>query len=117
MSWWRNMEKISWTDRLRNEELLQRVSKGEECPTNNKKKEGNWIGRELCMNNLPKHVTEGNVEGRLEMTGRRGRRHKKLLDDLTEESGYCKLKEDPLDRTMWRSRFGRGYGSLVKQTT
>jgi hypothetical protein len=31
--------------------------------------------------------------------------------------GYCKLKEEALDRTLWRTRFGRGYGPVVGQTT
>jgi hypothetical protein len=43
------------------------------------------------------------------MTGRRGRRPKQLLDDATETTGYWKLKEEALDRTVWRTRFGRGY--------
>jgi hypothetical protein len=37
---WRRMEKISWTDRVRNEEVLHRVKEGEEYPTYNKKKKG-----------------------------------------------------------------------------
>ena len=36
------------------------------------------------------------------MTGRRGRRRRKLLDDLKARRGYCHLKEEALDRTMWR---------------
>jgi hypothetical protein len=51
------------------------------------------------------------------MTGRLGTRHKQLLDDLKEERRYWKLKEEALDRTVWRTRFGRGYGSVVRQTT
>jgi hypothetical protein len=62
-------------------------------------------------------VIEGKLKGRLEMTGRRGRRRKKLLDDLKENTGYWKLKEEALDRSQWRSRFGRGYGPVVRQTT
>jgi hypothetical protein len=27
------------------------------------------------------------------------------------------LKEEALDRTMWRAHFGRGYGPVVRQTT
>ena len=53
----------------------------------------------------------------LEVTGRRGRRRRKLLDDLKERRGYSHLKEEALDRTMWRARFGRGFGPLVRQTT
>ena len=51
------------------------------------------------------------------MTGRRGRRRRKLLDDLKEKRGYSHLKEEALDHTMWRARFGRGFGSVVTQTT
>ena len=63
-----------------------------------------------------KHVIEGKLEGRIEMTGRRDRRRKQLLDDLTKTRGYRKLKEEALDRTLWRTHFGRGYGPVVRQT-
>ena len=46
------------------------------------------------------------------MTRRRGRRRKKLLDDLKDTRGYSHLKEEALDRTMWRNRFGRGFLDL-----
>jgi hypothetical protein len=49
------------------------------------------------------------------VTGRRGRRSKQLLDDLKATKGYCKLKEEALDRTVWRTRFGRGYGPVVRR--
>jgi len=51
------------------------------------------------------------------VTGRRGGRRIKLLDDLKERRGYCRLKEEALDRTMWRAGFGRGFGPVVRQTT
>ena len=51
------------------------------------------------------------------MTRRLGRRRKKLLDDLKDRRRYCQLKEEALDRTMWRNRFGRGFGSVVLQIT
>jgi hypothetical protein len=41
------------------------------------------------------------------VTGRQGRTRRKLLDDLKERRGYSHLKEEALDRTMWRARFGR----------
>jgi hypothetical protein len=62
-------------------------------------------------------VIEGKLEGRIEMTERRGRRRKQLLDDLKGKRRYWKLKEKALDRTLWRIRFGRGYGTVVRQTT
>ena len=51
------------------------------------------------------------------MIGRRGRRRRKLLDDLKERRGYSHLKEAALDRTMWRARFRRGLGPVVRQIT
>jgi hypothetical protein len=50
------------------------------------------------------------------VTERQGRRHRKLLDNLKERTGYAHLKEEALDRTMWRARFGRDFGPVVRQT-
>jgi hypothetical protein len=57
---------------------------------------------------------EGNIVGWVDVKGRRGRRSKRLLDDIKERKGYCKLKEQALDRTLWRTRFGRVYGPCRK---
>jgi len=54
-------------------------------------------------------------EGRIEETGRWGRRQKHLLDHLKEAREYCKLKEEALDNTLWRTGFGRGYGTVARQ--
>jgi hypothetical protein len=62
-------------------------------------------------------VIEEKLEARIKMTGRRGRRRKQLLDDLNEKRGYWKFKEEALDLSQWSSRFGRGYGPVVRQTT
>jgi hypothetical protein len=51
------------------------------------------------------------------VTEREGRRRRKLFDDLKERKGYSHLKEEALDRTSWRACFGRGFGSVVRQTT
>ena len=53
----------------------------------------------------------------MEVTRIRGRRRKKLLDDLKDKRGYSHLKEVALDRTMWRNRFGGGFGPVVRQNT
>jgi hypothetical protein len=47
------------------------------------------------------------------VTGRRGRRRRKLLDNLKERRGYSHLKEEALQRAMWRARFGRSFGPVV----
>ena len=51
------------------------------------------------------------------MTGRRGGRRRKLLDDLEERRGHSHFKEEVLDRTIWRALFGRGFGPVIRQTT
>jgi len=51
------------------------------------------------------------------VTRRRGRRRKKLLDDFKDRRGYSHLKEEALDRTMWRNRFGGGFEHVVRQNT
>ena len=73
----------------------------------------NWIGDILRRNCLLKQVIEGKIKGQIEVTRRRGRRRKQLLDDLKDRRGYCQLKEEALDRTMWRNHFGRGFGPVV----
>jgi hypothetical protein len=54
---------------------------------------------------------------REEMMGRQRRRCKQLLDDLKEMREHWKLKDKALDHTPWRTRFGRGHGPAVRQTT
>ena len=81
-----------------------------------RKRKANWIGHILRRNCLLKQVIEGKIRGEMEVTRRRGRRRKKLLDDLKDRRGYFHLKE-ALDRTMWRNRFGRGFGPVVRQNT
>ena len=63
------------------------------------------------------YVIEGKIKGEMEVTRRRGRRRKKLLDDLKDRRGYSHLMEEALDRTMWRNRFGGGYEPVVRQNT
>ena len=51
------------------------------------------------------------------MTGRRGRRPKQLLNDLKEKRGHWKLKEEALDRPLWRTGFGRECEPCIRLTT
>ena len=71
----------------------------------------------MLRNCLLQQVIEGKIKEGKEVTGRRGRRRRKLLDELKERREYSHLKEEALDRTMWRARFGRGCGPVVRQTT
>ena len=117
MRCWRRMEKISWTEHVRNEEVLLRVNEQRNILHEIRKRKANWIGHILRRNCLLKQVIEGKKKGEMEVTRRRGRRRKKLLNDLKDRRGYSQSKEEALDRTMWRNRFGRGFGPVVRQNT
>jgi len=110
------MKKISWTDHVRNEEVLLSVKEQRNILHEILKRKANWIGHILRRNCLLQRVTEGKIQGGIEVTGRQGRRRTKQLDDLKERRGYSHLKEEALDRTMWRAGFGKGFGHVVKQT-
>jgi hypothetical protein len=85
------MEKISWTDHVRNE-VLRRVTEGKNILCTIKRRNVNWIGHILCMKCLLKRVIEGKIEGRIKLKGGRGRRGKQVCNSLMERKGYWKLK-------------------------
>ena len=78
------MEKISWTDHVRNEEVLLRVKEQRNILHEISKRKANWIGHILRRNCLLQGVIEGKIKGEMEVIGRRGRRRRKLLDDVKE---------------------------------
>ena len=81
------------------------------------KRKANWIGHILRRNCLLNHVTEGKIGGLIEVTGIQERRRKLPIDYLTETTEYLKFEEEALDHTLLGTRFGRGYGRVVRQTT
>jgi len=109
------MEKISSIDHVRNEEVLLRANEQRNILHEISKWKANWIGHILRRNCLLQRVIEGKIKGGIQVTGRR-RRRRKLVDDPKEQKGYCRLKAEALDRTMWRTRFGRSSGPVVRQT-
>jgi hypothetical protein len=113
---WRRMDKISWTDHVRNEQVLLRVKEQRNILHEISKRKANWIGHILRRNFLLRQVIEGKITGGIEVRGGRGRRRRKLLDGIKERRGYSHLKEEALDRPMWRAGFGRGFGPVVRQT-
>jgi hypothetical protein len=81
------MEKINWTDRVINGEVLLRVREQRNILHEISKRKANWIGHILRRNCLLLQVIEGKIKGGIEATGRRERRRRKLLDDLKERKG------------------------------
>jgi hypothetical protein len=60
-------------------------------------------------------VKKKRIDGRIDVTGRRGRRRKQLLDGLEESRGYCKLKVEALESTLWRTEYRTGYNIGIGQ--
>ena len=92
--------------------MLHRVNEQGNILHEIKKRKANWIGHILRRNCLLQ-VIEGKIKGQIEEKRRRGGRRKKLLDDLEDWTGYFQLKEEALDRTMWRNRLGSGFGRVI----
>jgi ribosomal 50S subunit-associated protein YjgA (DUF615 family) len=99
------------------EEVLRRVNEQRNILHEIRKRKANWIGHILRRNCLLRQVIEGKIQEEMEVTRRRGRRRRELLDDLKGRRGYCHLKEEVLDRTMWRNRFGGSFEPVVRQNS
>jgi hypothetical protein len=84
---WRMTEKISWTDHGRNKEVLLTVKEERDVLYTIKRRKDKLIGDIFRRNCLLKHFIEGELEGKIDVEGRRGRRRKQLLDDLKETRG------------------------------
>ena len=102
---------------MRNEEVLLIVKEKRNILRAISKRKANWIGHILRRNCFLQQVIEGKIKEGIEVTEKRGRRRRKLLDDLKGRRGYCHLKEEALDRTMWKARLERSFGLFVRQTT
>jgi hypothetical protein len=102
---------------VQNKELLLGVKEQWNILHEISKRKANWIGHIMHKNCLLRQVIEGKIKGGIEVAGGRGRRRRKLLDDLKVRRGYSHLKDEVLDRTTRRARFGRGFGHVVRQTT
>jgi hypothetical protein len=76
--------------------VLHRVKEESNILLTVKRKKAKWIGYTLRRNCLQKHVSEGKMEGMIEVAGRPGRRCQLLLNDLKERRGYWKLKDEAL---------------------
>jgi hypothetical protein len=81
-----------------------------------RKQKANWIGHILRIHCLLQQVVEGKIKGGIEVKARRGRRHRKLLDDLKERQGYSHLKKEALDRQIVDSSLWKRLGPVVRQT-
>jgi hypothetical protein len=108
---WRRMEKITWDERVINE-VLRTVKVERNILLTIKRSKANWIGHIWRRKCLLKHAIEGKIEGSKEVTGRGGIRRRHLLGDLGGKRGFLKMKDEALDRTVWRTGFEIVYGPV-----
>ncbi|KAJ4451515.1 hypothetical protein ANN_02979 [Periplaneta americana] len=84
---WRRMERVKWTDRIRNETVLERVDEERMKLKLIRKRKRNWLGHWLRRNCLLKDTLEGMVNGK-RVWGRR--RHQRLeYDSSVDAGGYA----------------------------
>ena len=94
---WRRMEKVSWTERKRNEEVLTMMGERRQLIRRIIKTKKRWIGHVLRGNGLLKEVIEGRIDGERP----RGRKRLGMLSELKED-GYAKMKRRTENRGLWR---------------
>ena len=95
---WRRMEKISWTDKVTNEDVLRRVGIERQLIYMLRSRKKSWIGHVLRGNGLLKEVLEGRMEGRRV----RGRPRLGMLDEIKVGS-YVDMKRRSEDREGWKN--------------
>jgi hypothetical protein len=100
---WKKWRRSFGPVRVGNKEVLHRVKKDINIEHTINRSEAKCIFQFLDRNIFLKHVIEGKIEGRIEVMGRRGRRHEQLLAGLKEKRGCCKLKEEVLELILWRN--------------
>ena len=71
---WRRMEKISWTEHVRNEEVLLTVKEQSNILHEISKRKANWIGHILRRNCLLQRVIEGKIGGWVDRSDRKTRK-------------------------------------------
>ena len=110
---WKRLEKIGWTDFVRNEEILHRVKEETNILNIIKWLKATRIGHILRRSCLLKHIWR-NDRRRARSVGKLRKRRKQLLDYLKVTRGYRRLKEKTLDRTAWRTFIGRGNRHVIR---
>ena len=85
---------------IRHIEVLHAVKEKRNVLHGIKRRKANFIGHILRRNCFLRHIIEGNIEGMMKVTGRKGRRRKHLLGDVKERRGLWILKAYALGRTL-----------------
>ena len=95
---WRRLERVSWTEKCSNDEVLRRVNERRCIVETIVGRKKNWIGHVLRGDSVLRLVMEGRIEGKRP----RGRKRKGMLDELMEEHTYSEMKRFAEEREKWR---------------
>ena len=91
---WRRTEKISWTERVSNDEVLRIVGEERMLIKTCKERQKKWVGHILRHDGLLKDVIEGRLEGKRP----RGRKGLMMLDSIKGREPYQRMRERAQDR-------------------
>jgi len=95
------MEKISWMDKVTNEDVWNKVNESKNMLNAIRQRKRKWIGHVLRHDKFLQEIFEGRMKGR----PTRGRKGTQLLDDLADVKDYASLKREAEDKSMWRIRW------------
>ena len=92
------MERISWTEKITNEEVLRRVGESRTMMMTIVRRKKNWIGHVIRGEGLLREVIDG------KMVGKRGPRRPRIgmLNELLERDTNGNMKRRAEDWTGWR---------------
>jgi len=94
------MEKISWMDKVTNEDVLKKVNESKNMLNVVRQRKHKWIGNVLRHDEFLQEIFEGRMKGK----PTKGTKRIQLLDDLADEKDYASLKREDEDRSVWRVR-------------
>ena len=94
------MEKISWMDKVTNEDVLKKVNESKNMLNVIRRRKRKWIGHVLRHDEFLQEIFEGRTKGR----STRGRKRIQLLDGMADGKDYASLKREAEDRSMWKIR-------------
>ena len=100
---WRGLEKITWRDKIHNDEVFARV-KEERCLIRTiRQRQKNWIGHVLIGDGLLRDVMEGRVKGKKRL----GKPRKGIISVLKDAFGKKNDEESDLENSQNKGKIGR----------
>jgi len=99
---WRRMERISYMDKVANEDVLKRVDEDRSILNGIWQRQHRWIGHVLRLDSFLQEIFKGRMMGKKT----RARRRIQMLHDLMVNSNYATLKQTDAERVPWRHNRG-----------